>query len=160
MKRVLRLGFVASVLVTFNASAATLYVSLESTNPVAPYATWATAANVIQDAVDAAKSGDTVVVTNGVFRVGSRDVSVIDTNQEPPQIVSQGASRVVVTNSIKLESVNGPLLTTVEGSSGLPDENGQPTNTLRCFFLGSNAVLSGFTLTNGYSYGRGGGGLM
>jgi hypothetical protein len=89
------------VLATFNLSAATLYVSLESTNPVAPYATWATAATNIQDAVDAGRAGDTVLVTNGVYAVGSREVSVLDTNQEPPQLVSNGQSRVVVTNPIR-----------------------------------------------------------
>ena len=111
-------------------------MSLESTNPVAPYVTWARAATNIQDAVDAARAGDNVLVTNGVYAVGSRD-----------------GNRVEITNSIRLESVNGPSVTTIEGSQFL-----YPTNSMRCLFLGTNAVLSGFTLTNGcMPYGQGGG---
>jgi hypothetical protein len=87
---------------------ATLLVSLESTNPVPPYATWDTAATNIQQAVDAAKAGDTVLVTNGVYAVGGRT----ETN-EWGDLVSD---RVHITKSIRLESVNGPDLTVIEGN--------------------------------------------
>jgi hypothetical protein len=123
-------------------------VSLESSNPVVPYSTWATAATNIQDAVDAAKDGDTVLVTNGVCAVRDREVSMLDTFQQPPQLESVGLSRVVVTNSIRLESVNGPLVTTIMGTQVL-DQHGEATNRVRCAFLQANAVVSGFTLTNG-----------
>ena len=62
----------AHVSASFNLSAATRLVSRESTNPGPPYATWANAATNIQDAVDAAKDGDTVRVTNGVYAVGGK----------------------------------------------------------------------------------------
>jgi hypothetical protein len=51
-------------------SAATRYVSLESTNPTPPYTNWVTAATNIQDAADAAATNDVVMVTNGVFPRG------------------------------------------------------------------------------------------
>ena len=115
-------------LAVFNVSAATLYVSLESANPVPPYATWETAASVIQDAVDAANAGDTVFVTNGLYSAGGRD-----------------GNRVLITNSIRLESVNGPSVTTIDGGG-----------SVRCASLTTNAVVSGFTLTQGAAeYGGG-----
>ncbi|HEY5909721.1 MAG TPA: hypothetical protein VJA21_03855, partial [Verrucomicrobiae bacterium] len=130
----------------FRPSPVTLYVSLQSTNPTPPYITWATAATNIQDAVDAAKNGDTVLVTNGIYATGSRD-----------QLESSGLSRVVVTNSIRLESVNGPLATAIMGDRVGSDA---PFGTNRCVFLGNHAVLSGFTLTNGYAHWDGGGGVF
>lgn len=126
MKTARRLTITSLMLTAFNLSAATLHVSLESTNPVTPFSTWATAATNIQDAVDAAKAGDTVLVTNGVYAVGAK--MAIDGGP---------SSRVVVTNSITLQSVNGPLVTTIQGEG------------LRCVQLKAAAVLSGFTLTNG-----------
>jgi hypothetical protein len=151
MKSPLRLSIAAFGLALFNLSAATLYVALESTNPGPPYTSWATAATNIQQAVDAAQAGDTVLVTNGVFSVGSREISVLDTNTEPAQWVGVGPSRVVVTNSITLESVNGPEVTVIEGSKANPD-TGEGTN-LRCAYLSNGAVLSGFTLTKGRAAG-------
>jgi len=117
----LTVAVAAFALATFNLSAATLYVSLGSTNPIPPYATWVTAATNIQDAVDSTKSSDTVLVTNGVYSAAS------------------------ITNSIRLESVNGPLVTTIDGGG-----------SQRCVYLGDNAVLSGLTLTNGHSVAGGG----
>lgn len=137
MKKAFVLGVAVCAWVTFNVSAATHYVSLDSPNPSPPYTNWDTAAHVIQDAVDAAKAGDTVLVTNGVYAVGEREVSEL------------GLSRVVITQSISLRSVNGPLLTTIEGST-LLDERGQATNGIRCMFLGTKAMLGGFTLTKGF----------
>lgn len=48
-------------------SAAIEYVSAASTNPAPPYATPATAANHIQDAVNVATNGDTVLVEPGTY---------------------------------------------------------------------------------------------
>lgn len=59
---------------TFGASAATRYVWQGSPNPGPPYTNWATAAPVIQDAVEAAQPGDIVRVTNGVYSTGGRPV--------------------------------------------------------------------------------------
>jgi len=135
----------------FRPSPVTLYVSLESRNPMPPYANWATAATNIQNAVDAARAGDTVLVTNGVYAVGERDVTL---NTNSPEVESLGLSRVVVTNSIRLESVNGPLATAIVGGSAT-DDVGEVVGS-RCVYLGTNAVLSGFTLTNGTEHYGGG----
>ena len=119
----------------------TYYVNVKNPNPMFPYTSWATAATNIQHAVDAAKAGDTVLVTNGVYAVGGK------TNEW-----SGVESRVTITTAIRLESVNGPLVTTIEG--GIVSEWEAP---VRCVYLGTNAVLSGFTLTNGAGASRGAG---
>lgn len=117
-------------------SAAVHYVDLNSTNPTPPYADWSTAATNIQDAVDAANVGDTVLVTNGVYKTGSRadeyDVS----------------NRVAVTKPIILQSANGPAVTLIDGGGAV-----------RCVYLTNNTTLVGFTLTNGVASGNGGGGV-
>ena len=62
----LQTGFLVGFL-ALSTSAATLYVDVNGTNPISPYADWSTASTNIQDAVNAATNGDIVQVTNGVY---------------------------------------------------------------------------------------------
>ncbi|HEY5915214.1 MAG TPA: Calx-beta domain-containing protein [Verrucomicrobiae bacterium] len=130
------LGGVTQATVTIQMSdPATLHVWLDSPNPIPPYLTWATAATNIQDAVDAALPGETVLVTNGVYATGGRTVVGTMTN------------RVAVDKPLIVRSVNGPQSTVIKGHQ-VPDIiNGE--GAIRCVYLTSGASLSGFTLTNG-----------
>ena len=130
------LATITLMLAVSNLSAATLYVSLASTNPTPPYTNWVTAATNIQDAVDAAQAGDTVLVTNGLYNVGQRKVG------------TGSPSRVAITNAIALLSVNGPQFTVIDGGGAN-----------RCAYLINGASLTGLTLTNGNSDGYDGAGV-
>ena len=104
------------------------YVSPSGGN-VFPYTNWNDAATAIQAAISAASDGDTVLVTNGVYKTG----------QTP--LTNSVACRVAVTNAVTVESVNGPAFTVIEGSL-FP-------SSIRCAYVGSNATLRGFSLING-----------
>ena len=112
------------------------YVAIDSPSPAAPYATWATAATNIQDAVDAAGavSGSRVWVSNGVYGTGVR--------LTPGHTSS---NRVVITNAITVCSVNGPAVTAIDGAGAV-----------RGVYM-SAGVLAGFTVSNGKPYGFGSG---
>jgi hypothetical protein len=116
------------VLWALSALGGTLYVNLANPAPTAPYTNWVNAATNIQDAIDAAVEGDVVLVTNGVYASGGRVVSGLQTN------------RVVIDKAITVQSVNGAAATTIRGGT-----------QMRCAYLVSNAVISGFTITNGHA---------
>jgi PKD repeat protein len=131
----------AMVLLASLAQARTLLVWRDNPNtPVPPYdGGWAGAATNIQDAVDAAVDGDTVLVTNGLYNIGGR-VAPGDTTLK---------TRVIVTNAVTVVSANGPEATVIAGQ---PHSTGGLGDTaVRGVYLQTNSVLSGFTVTNGFT---------
>jgi hypothetical protein len=110
----------------FQVEGATFYVAPNG-GQAAPFASWGSAARVIQDAVDAAVDGDEIVVTNGIYATGGRAVGT-----------NTFVNRVAVDKAVILRSINGAQFTIIDG-----------LKSVRGVSLGSNAVLSGFTVTNG-----------
>jgi hypothetical protein len=134
-RRAVQAALTIGALLGWTASAGTLYVWHDSPDPAPPFDTWAKAATNIQDAVDAAVDGDTVLVMAGVYATGGRAVFGTLIN------------RVAIDKAIDVQSVNGPEVTVIEGASAPGGGNGN--GAIRCVYLGVNAVLSGFTLFNG-----------
>ena len=115
----------------------THYVNARSVAPVSPYASWETAARTIQDAVDVAVGNDDVLVTNGVYKTGSRAATGYSC-----------LNRVVITDNILVHSVNGPDASYIVGAAASGGGNG--AGAVRGVYM-SSGVLSGFTITNGYT---------
>lgn len=124
----------AAGLAAMASPAAIHYVDAGGTNPASPYTNWVTAATTIQAAVDAANSGEQILVSNGVYGVGGRNW------------YGSGTNRVTLTNSVTLQSVNGPAVTMIVGGRAVGTTL---TTATRCVYMDSHSVLSGFTLTNG-----------
>ncbi|HEX5398199.1 MAG TPA: PKD domain-containing protein, partial [Verrucomicrobiae bacterium] len=109
------------------------YVNGSNAAPAAPFSSWETAATNIQDAVDAASvCGSLVLVTNGVYATGGRDM------------MGTGKSRVAIDKPLIVRSVNGPEATVIKGVRG--------GSFTRCVYMGANASLDGFTLKGGYAF--------
>jgi hypothetical protein len=124
----------------FPAAATTYYVDINCANPTPPYSDWSIAATNIQNAVDSASPGDLVLVTNGVYSGSGKAALGSTTNC------------VVITNSITVQSVNGPSVTVIQAYPAPGTANG----SRGCVYLGTNSTLSGFTLMNGSSSSAGG----
>ncbi len=88
--------------------ATTHYVDINSTNPIPPYTSWATAATNIQDAVDVAGRGhlETVLVTNGVYFL----------------------EQLHIADVITITSVNGAANTYIIGSVDMVLDHGSTIN--------------------------------
>jgi len=117
------------------AFSAVLYVDPNSPNATSPFTSWATAATNIQDAIDASTDGDNIIATNGIYQTGARTANGITSN------------RVAVTKAVTVESVNGPLVTIIQGYQVPGTTNGP--SAIRCAYLTNGATLAGFTLIGG-----------
>jgi predicted outer membrane repeat protein len=122
-------------------AAGTKYVSLDGGN-TPPYTNWATAAHVIQDAVDAALDDDIVLVSNGIYTTGLRVT---------PGLTS--SNRVVITNDIVVRSLNGPESVCIMGAADLSGDLGLGPGAVRCVYM-DNGTLEGLTLSNGHTTSR------
>jgi hypothetical protein len=109
----------------------TWYVSQTSPQD-GPGTNEATAFHIIQDAIDAATSNDTIRVDDGVYNTGGAEVYSMD-------------NRVALTKAVSVQSVNGPKATFIEGAGPLG------ASAVRCAYVTNGAELVGFTLTNGYT---------
>ena len=134
---------VSAILLVQVMASSNFYADVNSANPIPPYSSWLTAATNIQDAVDAAGSvaGATVLVADGVYNTGVR--------------VTPGyaaLNRVIITNNITVQSVNGPAFTYIVGEEATGGGTG--SNAVRGVYM-STGHLSGFTITNGHTQATG-----
>ena len=109
------------------------YVWADSPSETAPYTNWLTAAHAIQPALDAAGTGDTVWVTNGVYTL---------------------TAQLNISKTVSLIGVNGARSTIIDGN--------YPVVTNRCLQISDNkqALVEGITFTNGCSFKANGGGVL
>jgi len=116
------------------AGAVTRYVDDDSANPQSPYTNAAYAATTIQAAVDVSVSNDLILVSAGLYDTGSR--------------AANGANlknRVLIDRPITVRGVDGRESTIIRGQGPCGNK------AIRCVYLGPNAMLVGFTLTNGHT---------
>jgi len=143
-----------TILVVENANIHYVDVNNSGT-PVDPYLSWATAATNIQDAVDVAFDGEMVLVADGTYNSGNY-----------PGSASPLKNRVMIDKAITVQSVSGAENTFIVGAAD-PITLGNGSNAVRSAYLENDALLLGFTLSNGYTLNdgdpnthRGGGGVL
>lgn len=114
-------------------SPAPRYVNAAGPAPVAPYESWATAAQSIQAALVGATTGQSIIVAAGVYdsAVGASDSTNLLVLSMPVMVMADSEN---------------PWDTVLDGSG-----------TRRCARLAGSSILSGFTLRNGFVPGDGGG---
>lgn len=119
---------VVSLCCASSALAITRYVDASCATPVSPYTNWASAATTIQAAVNAAATGDEILVAPGTYLLSGNPVTI------PPEktlTLRSTQSRAAVIDAQKL-------------SSGI-------------WIRGTNSIVEGFTIRNGVTGSSGGG---
>ena len=111
----------------------TRYVDLNSPAD-GPGTSWSNAFHNIQSAISASLDFDTVIVTNGSYSTSGLVIH------------DSLGSRVAINKQIIVRSVNGPASTIIKGFGGIDGDDAR-----RCAYVGTNAVLTGFTLTEGHT---------
>jgi len=111
---------VISTWLVTTAFADTHYVSLEGGNHP-PYTTWQDAATQIQSAVDAATTGDQVLISNGTYLL---------------------TTQIVITNRASLIGLNGYSNTLIAVD--------WPAYTNRCIYVSGTSVIDGLSFSNGH----------
>ena len=103
------------------------YVNVHNATPVAPFLTWATAANSIQDAILFANDGDTVLVRRGVYNE-------------------------------RIDFMGKAIVVSSEEDRGVTIIDGNQSGSVVTFSggEGTNSIIQGFTVTNGYAVQGGG----
>jgi hypothetical protein len=117
------------------------FASVESTNPVPPFLSWSHSATTIQDAIDAALPGEIILVGDGLYATGGKNVGFMQLH----------TNRVALDKVVYVESVSGPGATIIEGARHPGTTNG--LSAMRCAWLTNGAMLSGFTLRLGATRG-------
>lgn len=134
--------FTVADTVTVHLNASLHYVSMYGAD-LSPYSTWGSAARTIQAAVDCASSGGLIVVSNGTYSSGGTNA--------PGTLLT---NRVCINKPLTLLSVNGPDVTFISGSGP------EGYAAVRGVYLGTNAVLDGFCISNGHTYALGDGEII
>lgn len=119
---------------TLAAATTTHYVVKDNPGAEAPFTSWDTAAPDIQSAIDAAPAGGLVLVGDGLYDAGE----VVSNEGEP----SSATNRIVIPDSLTVESANGPESAILQGGEGI-----------RCAALHGTARLVGFGLTGAQGVG-------
>ncbi len=95
----------------------------------------------IQSAVDATLENGLVLVSNGVYNTGGAVM---------PYGSLEMTNRITILRNMTIISISGPQSTIIVGSEGI--NGGQGTGAVRCvYFDVTDAVVSGFTLSNGHT---------
>ena len=140
------------LIVSLQVQAAVRYVDLSSPNPSAPYSSGATAATNIQDAVDAASDGDTVVLAVGHYllraEVEVAENIIIRGTGDPSETIIDGQGLVRCFDLGNTECVISSMTIT----HGYDDSNG---GGIYC--TGFNPVVSNCTIYGNTSDSFGGG---
>ena len=108
--------------------AATRYVDVSNATPAAPYTNWSMAATAIQPAIDAAASGDEILVAPGIYLLAGSEVYV------------------PIDKALTLRST--------QSRAAIIDAQGLSRGVR---IQGTNSVLDGFTVRNGMADPSGGG---